>query len=291
MQFVDVTNDIAFRKIFGNENKKAALISFLNAVLDLKDRNVIEDVTIKNPYQLPKYSGGKTTIVDVKATDQNKNTFIVEMQVAEVKDFDKRVLYYASQSYTDQIKRGDFYPNLKPTFFIGILNFQATKSPTYLSRHKILDTETGENVVKDIEFTFIELTKFTKTDKELTSIIDQWVYFIKNAENLEVIPETITDNGLKEAFAEANRYNWSKEELDEYNKVFIREQDERGRLELAESRGELKGKLEGKIEGKIEEKYGVIDNGIEIGLSLEQLAKLTGLTKKEIEEYIKTKLK
>ena len=47
MQFVDVTNNIAFRKIFGNENKKAALISFLNAVLDLKNRNVVEDVTIK----------------------------------------------------------------------------------------------------------------------------------------------------------------------------------------------------------------------------------------------------
>ena len=220
--------------------------------------------------------------MDVKATDRNKNTFLVEMQVAEVKDFDKRVLYYASQSYTDQIKRGDFYPNLKPTFFIAILNFQATQSPIYLSRHKILDTETGENVVKDIEFTFIELTKFTKTDKELPTIIDQWVYFLKNAENLEVIPETITDIGLKEAFAEANRYNWSKDELDEYNKVFIREQDERGRLELAENRG--------KIEGKIEEKYYVIDNGIEIGLSLEQMAKLTGLTKNKIEEYVKAKL-
>ena len=32
MKFVDVTNDLAFRKIFGNENKKEVLISFLNAV-------------------------------------------------------------------------------------------------------------------------------------------------------------------------------------------------------------------------------------------------------------------
>jgi len=28
MKFVDIKNDIAFRKIFGNENKKEILISF-----------------------------------------------------------------------------------------------------------------------------------------------------------------------------------------------------------------------------------------------------------------------
>jgi hypothetical protein len=31
MKFVDIKNDIAFRKIFGNENKKEILISFLKA--------------------------------------------------------------------------------------------------------------------------------------------------------------------------------------------------------------------------------------------------------------------
>ena len=33
MKFVDIKNDIAFRKIFGNVNKKEILISFLNAYL------------------------------------------------------------------------------------------------------------------------------------------------------------------------------------------------------------------------------------------------------------------
>ncbi len=42
MQFVDVTNDIAFRKIFGNENRKECLISFLNAILDFQgDRKIV----------------------------------------------------------------------------------------------------------------------------------------------------------------------------------------------------------------------------------------------------------
>jgi predicted transposase/invertase (TIGR01784 family) len=106
MKFVDITNDIAFRKIFGNENKKKTLISFLNAVIDFPLDEQIIDVEITNPYQLGKLSDGKSTIVDVKAKDQKGNVFIVEMQIAEFHFFHKRILYYTSQSYVSQIDKG-----------------------------------------------------------------------------------------------------------------------------------------------------------------------------------------
>jgi len=73
MKFVDIKNDIAFRKIFGNENRKEALISFLNAVLLLDSEKKIVDVAILTPYQLPDLKGGRVTIVDSKAIDQKKN--------------------------------------------------------------------------------------------------------------------------------------------------------------------------------------------------------------------------
>ena len=50
MEFVDPKNDIAFKKIFGNENKKGILISFLNAVLDFTGEQTIVKVKLKNPY-------------------------------------------------------------------------------------------------------------------------------------------------------------------------------------------------------------------------------------------------
>jgi PD-(D/E)XK nuclease family transposase len=62
MKFADVKNDIAFRKIFGNQNKKEVLISFLNAVLDFEDKHSITDVNILNPYQLPKFRDGKAMV-------------------------------------------------------------------------------------------------------------------------------------------------------------------------------------------------------------------------------------
>ena len=107
MRFVDVKNDVAFRKIFGNEKKKVILISFLNAVLELEGQSRIKEVNLLNPFQLPRIAGEKSSIIDVKATDHKGATFIVEMQVAEPAGFDKRVLYYTSKDYSGQIHIGE----------------------------------------------------------------------------------------------------------------------------------------------------------------------------------------
>ena len=111
MKFVDVKNDIAFRKIFGNENKKVILISFLNAVLHLESDKRIKSITIENPFQLPILPNMKASIIDVKAKDFSGNTFIVEMQVADVVAMDKRLLYYTSKDYSQRIVSGKNIPN------------------------------------------------------------------------------------------------------------------------------------------------------------------------------------
>ena len=241
MRFVDVKNDIAFRKIFGNERKTHILISFLNAILKLTGDRVIEEVNIINPYLLPRVAGEKASIIDVRAKDLQGRQFVIEMQVADVDGFDKRVQYYTCRDYSSQIKRGEQYPLLRPTFFIGILDFDFFEGTAYLSNHIILDEETHEHALKDIKFTFIELRKFDKQVDELESLTEKWVYFIKNAENLDVIPENIDDEGLIEAYKDAEKHTWEREELIAYDNASIAEQDERGRLTAAEKRGRVKG--------------------------------------------------
>jgi predicted transposase/invertase (TIGR01784 family) len=236
MKFVDVKNDVAFRKIFGNENKKVILISFLNAVLGLEGQDRVKEVTLLNPFQLPRIAGEKSSIIDVRATDEKGSTFIVEMQVAEPAGFDKRVLYYTSKDYAGQINIGEEYPKLRPVYFIGVLDFKYFSGKNYLSSHLIVDEETGECVFKDMKFRFIELPKFNKKVHELKNIIDKWTFFIKNADELEVMPDNVDDEGLKEAYEEAAQHNWTREEYDAYIYAGIREQDERGRVEKAEER-------------------------------------------------------
>lgn len=226
MQFADIKNDIAFRKIFGNENKKEILISFLNAVLKLEQTRQITWVEILNPYQVPIVLGAKSTILDVKAKDKAGNEYIVEMQVTDKIGFAKRVVYYSAKSYSSQLNVGEDYYKLKPTIFIGILNFTFLESSHYLSRHLILDAETQEHKLKDLDFNFIELPKFNKTEQELQTLIEKWIYFIKNADTLSVIPPNLDDEGLKLAYIEADQHTWTKADLEAYQYARMRETDE-----------------------------------------------------------------
>ncbi len=267
MQFADIKNDVAFRKIFGNENKKEILISFLNAVLKLEENKKITWVEILNPYQVPIVLGAKSTILDVKAKDKAGNEYIVEMQVTDKLGFAKRVVYYTAKSYSAQLNVGEDYYKLKPTIFIGILNFEFLENPHYLSRHLILDSETHEHKLKDLDFNFIELTKFNKTEHELETLVDKWVFFIKNAENLSLIPKNVDDEGLHLAYTEADRHTWTKADLEAYGYARMRETDEIAREMLVE----LKAKIE------------IAKNFKKIGLSNEDIAKGTGLTLNEIE--------
>ena len=280
MKFVDITNDIAFRKIFGNDSKKKSLISFLNAVIDLPKNEQIIDVEITNPYQLGKLSGGKSTIVDVKAKDEKGNIFIVEMQVAEFDFFNKRILYYTSQGYVSQLNKGVQYEKLRPVYFIGILEFEIGQISNYFSRHKVLDVETKEQIIQDVEFNFIELPKFNKTIDQLESSIDQWTYFIKNAENLTVIPESVKDEGLKEAYIEASQQNWTQLELDDYLRAAIKERDDIGRIEFAIKKAVKKAEENTEKNTKLE-----VARTMKLeGYSTEIICKITKLSKEEIEK-------
>lgn len=283
MQFADIKNDIAFRKIFGNENRTESLISFLNAVLDFDGEQRIATITLLNPYQLPNLSRGKTIILDIKATDQAGRVFLVEMQVAELDGFDKRVLYYFSKAYSDQIQRGDFYKKLRPVIFVGILDFIYTKNAHFISRTQVRDVETGERTLHDIEFTFIELPKFDKHEKDLQNLTDKWVYFLKNAENLDVIPTNVDDEGLKSAYQEANKQTWSSEELGAYDYIYMREESEKDRWEFATKKAVEKAVSQAVEETEKKEKIEIAKKMILADSDNGFISQMTGLTDEQIQ--------
>jgi len=270
MKFVDIKNDVAFRKIFGNEKKTKILISFLNAILKLEGSKQIKEITIANPYQFPRVAGEKASIIDVRAIDKEGRQFVVEMQVADVDGFDKRVQYYTCRDYSMQIDRGEKYPLLKPTYFVGILDFNYFESKGYLSHHIIVNGETHEHKLKDIQFTFIELEKFSLKVNELNTLIEKWVFFIKNAEDLDVIPDNVDDEGLREAYKDADRHSWKKEELIAYDNASIAEQDVRGKMKFV-------------VDKRNKE---IIESCFEENMSVEMIIRITKLSKEQILQII-----
>ena len=263
MEFLDVKTDIAFKKVFGNEQHKEILIGFLNAVLDLQGDKRIAEVTLKNPWQPPDLSILKETILDIKAVDNRGVSFIVEMQVERKHSFQKRAQYYTAKAYTNQIDKGENYPKLGQVIFIGILNFNCFEGSDFLTRHLILNLATQRQELQDIEFNFIELTKFNKTNEQLVGIIDKWIYFIKNAGNLTMIPQSAAViPELNNAYTQASIFSWSKDELDIYEYWRMEETSERYKMqdefdkgmEKGMGKGIEKGRVEGREEGREEGK-------------------------------------
>lgn len=279
MQFVDVKNDIAFRKIFGNENKKVILLSFLNAVLELEGDARIVQIDIVNPFQLPILQNLKASVVDLKVRDGRGKTYVIEMQVAEQEGLDKRLQYYMGKEYAQQIDSGEKYQLLKPVVFIGIFEFDFTPDPSrYLSHHAFCDVETGDRVLQDMDFHFVELTKFHKKLDQLVTIQDKWIFFIKEAENLEIVPDNLGDEGLEEAYHDAAKYNWTKAELNAYDYAAMREQDLRGRETLAVRRAEQRGNEEAERR--------IVQFQTSRGKSVEEISESTGIAIERVRELL-----
>jgi len=59
-----------------------------------KERQPIADVTFLKTIQDPEIAAKKTSIVDILCRDQQGNSYIVEMQVAKTKGFEKRAQYF-----------------------------------------------------------------------------------------------------------------------------------------------------------------------------------------------------
>ncbi len=295
MKFVDPKNDIAFRKIFGTNQKKEILISFLNAVLAFEGDKRIVDLTIQNPYQSPQTEDLKNTILDIKAINQAGEEFIVEMQNKNIGDFTKRSLYYTSKAYVNQLDKSITYSRLQKVYFVGIINFRLFETQNYISKHMIINQENGKQDIKDFEFYFIELQKFEKDIKNLDTILDKWIYFIKNASNLNIIPkELVSEYEIKEAFDIAEEHCWNKEELEIYTRMRMKIMDdinaidtatkiglEKG-MEIGVEKGKLEGKLEGEKQKAIEIAKKMLAKNSDIGIIVE----FTGLSESEIKEII-----
>lgn len=110
MTFINPKISFGFKKIFGDEQHKSILISFLNAILD--GQQTIQDLQILDPYNAPKLSGLKDTFLDVKAKLVDGTQVIIEMQVLAVEGFGKRVLYNVAKSYSAQLKPKADYSTL-----------------------------------------------------------------------------------------------------------------------------------------------------------------------------------
>lgn len=280
MKFADPRTDFAFKKVFGNEKAKDVLISFLNAVLSLDEAHALVEVTLLDPYEAPKTKYQRDSFLDVKCLDARGVSYVVEMQVAYVAGFEKRVIYNASKAYANQLLKGEPYPKLNQVISINILDFVLFDDLShYLSCHEMREKISGNCYLDEIRYYFIELPKFVKTETALENHIEKWIYFIKHARDLETIPEALDEPVFQHAFELANRANMTLKELEAYDASTTVMLDERGRIEGALEIGQKLGEHSGARRKAREVALAMRQKSMESGL----IAELTGLAVEEVE--------
>lgn len=228
MRFINPKTDFAFKKIFGDEQNKEILISFLNAIL-YQGNSAIESLEILNPYQPPKIRGVKDTYLDIRAKLNNEQTVIIEMQVLNVEGFEKRILYNAAKAYSIQLDTGADYTLLNPVIALTITDFEMFPNLDKVISNFILKEKDFlvDYLIYDIELVFVELPKFGKKLEELETLTDKWIYFLKNAKSLELVPEKMGEvPAIQKAFEVANRADLTREELEdlEHQEIYIQDQ-------------------------------------------------------------------
>jgi predicted transposase/invertase (TIGR01784 family) len=119
-RYLDPKTDIVFKKIFGQHPH--LLKSFLTAVLPLPENGLIDSLEYLPSEQVPQIPSFKYTIVDVRCTDQQGRTFIVEMQIQWTTSFKQRMLFNASKAYVNQLEKGEHYHLLRPVYGLALIN-------------------------------------------------------------------------------------------------------------------------------------------------------------------------
>ena len=122
-EFINPRVDWAFKRIFGSDDTKECLITFLNGVFE--DEFVIKDVKHLKTEQTRHQKRERGVIFDVACETDDGRHIIVEMQKKEQRYFVDRALYYSAKAIVEQAKPGEWDFHLTPVYTVCFMDFIA----------------------------------------------------------------------------------------------------------------------------------------------------------------------
>ena len=97
-------------------------------------------------------------------------------------------------------------------------------------------------------FKYVEVGRFDKTDEELTSLSDKWMYVLKNLSRLDNRPAALCEKIFSKLFAAASVARFTPTELREYEDSLKAYRDIKNSLDTAKEEGREEGREQRNIE-------------------------------------------
>ena len=304
-RFIDPRVDWAFKRIFGSEDTKECLITFLNGLFE--DELVIKDVTFAKTEKLGLRPDDRGVVFDVYCVTNEGKHVIVEMQKKEQEYFADRALYYTARAIVQQGVRGIWDYHLAPVYTVCFMDFVSSSPMLKEFRTDLVltDLQTRQRVSDRMRIVYLQLPLFDKhTEAECMDIFDCWIYIMKNMNMFEQMPFSEKYPVFRKLAEIGDLRKLSREELELYDEDIknmrdiyaTRKFDEKrgmekgmakGRAEgLAEGRaeGRAEGLAEGRAEGELSKGLTVARNLLAMGMSWTQIIQATGLTEDQLKQ-------
>lgn len=262
--------DIVFHMLFGEQKHERITKKLVEDVIGEKVETIELEQT---PYLWGEQVSDKVGIIDVRAKINNKNSIDIEMQIANKRNIEKRILFYWSRLYLKQLKEGEKYKDLNRSISIIFLDYKLEKLkelPIH-TKWQIKESENGGIILtEDLEIHIIELPKINEKMEE--GSLKKWILFLENPEGEETKKMAENEKEIKEAIEtlEEISSDEAKERMAELRQKYIMDREEE--LETAEEKGIKKGIIE------------VANRMKKENISNEIIEKTTGLSKEIIEE-------
>jgi len=283
-KYVNPLTDFGFKKLFGSEPNKELLIDFLNQVLP--EKHQIENLTYARNEQLGLAELDRKAIFDLYCVSKTGERFIVELQKAKQNFFKDRSVYYASFPIQEQAKRGDWNYKLNAVYTVGILDFvfDDHKDEDKILYHIELKDQDCEVFYDKLRFIYIQLPKFTKTEAELETHFDKWLYVFRHLSDLQNRPRKLQERVFEKLFEVAEIAKFTRTEREAYEDSLKYYRDMKNVIDTSREEGQEEGFEEGFQQGAYLQKLDIARKMKVAGTPIAQIRDFTGLSIDEIEQ-------
>jgi predicted transposase/invertase (TIGR01784 family) len=293
--FVPPRSDLLFKKIFSDQHNTDLLVDLLRSVVDLPDADWTR-LALPDTHTLADWADDKTAVLDVKVTTATGRVVDIEIQLCPTPDLPQRLVFYSASMVTSQMVRGAAYDTIHQTICILLADFVMFDDPHRHHRFVYHDPDHHLTLTDLTMIHTLELPKLTEVDDG--TVEWQWLRFIAARTPEEMTMAATSNPQVARAATLVERYNADEQfryELEAHERFLHDQASHRLAAEragfaqgLAEGQAEghaeglAEGHAEGHAEGRADGVVSVARNALAMGLPVEAVSTLTGLSATEV---------
>ncbi len=318
MRYLDPKADLTFKRVFGEHAD--LLKSLLNSLLPLEtEEQMIDTLEYLPAEQVPDNPMKKNSIVDVKCRDKTGRVFIVEMQMIWSEEFKQRVLFNASKAYVRQLNRSEDFELLQPVYALAIVNdIFEPDDDLCIRNYGLVEIENTDKVIDGLFLTFVELPKFQPHSMQEKKMAVLWLrYLTEINEDTRSVPQELLEQAeTKKAIELVEQGAYTDAQMEWYDEFWDAVRVEKTLVNSAVRKGLAQGIEQGLAQGIEQGLAQGIEQGLaqgieqglaqgmaqgieqgmaqgimsvarnlkSVGMSVEEIIKVTGLSAGEVED-------